>query len=407
MCFVFFLLISGNVLTAKPCQAASAKVELSSEASEVTVGDVFTVNVLIDSDTVFGDFEANLSYDEDILEYQGGATEISGSSGFLKISDLGVTRGSSKRNYSMKFEASQVGNCEIVFKDRVMVYDFNSGDEMSISSNRITIQVKAKETASENANLKSLKTSPSELIPGFDKNIYQYSLSVGYDTEQLVIDAIPENTKASVVISGNDSLKEGENKISIKVIAESRAVIEYNINVNRASATEDVATSENTGTISQDEKGSFEVVLIEGLTYAVLRGNYQLIQPGNDVIIPIGYIKSKLIISDIAVTAYTPEDNLESDFLLIYAKNEQGEEGFYRYDRVEKTLQRYIFDEQLPIQEQPDTDDSDKLLAQEYHDKLNKAAVAIALLGAVSALLLVIIVRLVLKLRGYREEDLD
>lgn len=405
---ILLTLLTVNFLSVKPAFAASATVGLLADANEVTVGDMFTVNITIASETLFGDFEANLSYDEDILEYQGGTSEISGSSGFLKINDQGVARGSTSRKYAMKFEASQVGICKIEFQGRAMVYDFDTGNEMSVSSSPLTINVKAKETASANTNLKSLKTSPSDFSPAFDKNIYEYQLTVDYETEQLIINAIPEDPKATVSISGNDSLKVGENKISIKVIAESGAIIEYTINVIREA--QDVKTDpEDTQTAEQEFKASFEAVRIDGLTYAVFQGRYQLIEPGSDVIVPNGYIKSKLIISDISVTAFTPANNLDSDFLLIYAKNEKGEEGFYSYDRSEKTLQRFIVKEENIPEKQPTpaAPVQEAASLEKYRDSLNMATVVIVLLSVLCALLLVIVIRLILKRKGFKEEDLD
>ncbi|MDF2944589.1 MAG: hypothetical protein K0S01_3447, partial [Herbinix sp.] len=225
---VFILLfIAGGFVTAKPCLAASAEIEIASEASSITVGDNVYVYITITSNTLFSDFEANLTYDDNILEYQGGASVITGSSGFLKISDMGITEGSNTRKYTLKFEALQVGTSEISFSGPAMVSDFALEREMSVSSNVLTLEVKPTVTASSNANLKSLKINPSILEPIFDKNVFNYNVNVGYETENLIIDALPEDNKASVSISGNDFLKEGENKVIVTVLAESGDIIEY------------------------------------------------------------------------------------------------------------------------------------------------------------------------------------
>jgi hypothetical protein len=92
----------------------------------------------------------------------------------------------------------EVGTCEIALSGSAMVYDSESGDAMSVSSNVLTINVKAAQTASSNAYLKSLKINPSVLSPEFNKNVFEYNTSVGYDTQNLIIDALPEDKKASV-----------------------------------------------------------------------------------------------------------------------------------------------------------------------------------------------------------------
>ena len=47
---------------------------------------------------MFGDIEANLTYDEEILEYKGSVSFITGSSGFLKIADINLSEDTDNRN---------------------------------------------------------------------------------------------------------------------------------------------------------------------------------------------------------------------------------------------------------------------------------------------------------------------
>ncbi|NLP34053.1 MAG: hypothetical protein GX359_02540, partial [Clostridiales bacterium] len=108
-------LLASLFLTAKPVQAASAEVEISADTNQVTVGEDFFVYIRINSDTMFADFEANLTYDDNLLEYTDGASVITGSSGFLKISDFGLAEGSTNRKYTLKFHALKTGNVEISF----------------------------------------------------------------------------------------------------------------------------------------------------------------------------------------------------------------------------------------------------------------------------------------------------
>lgn len=403
---LLLLFFVGGMLTAKPAMAASAEVVLSADAEEVAVGDVFFAYLTINSDAMFGDFEASVTYDDEILKYQGGAPKIKGSSGFLTISDMGTTEGGTTRKYTMKFEAAQVGTCKISFSDRAMVYDFETGMEMSVSSNILTINVVAAKTASANAKLKSLKISPSLLTPEFSADTTEYSTEVGYETEQLVIDALPEDEKASVSITGNALLQEGQNKITITVLAESGTVIEYIINANRAKAPEVTATAEDT-ILPDTTHGSFEIVRINGERYAVYSGQYKLLEPGTDIVAPEGYLKTKLIISDISITAFYPKGDMESDFLLLYAENELEEVGFYRYDRIERTMQRYIPGEETISSDELNAQNEDLITSEQYRTNLTKAAVVIALLGALCALLITLMIRMFIKSKGYKDDDLD
>jgi hypothetical protein len=402
---VLLLFIAGGFFASKTCLAASAEVDITSDATEVTVGDDIAVYITIDSDTEFGNFEVNLVYDEYILEYTGGASVITGGNGFLKISDMGVSEASKSRKYALKFKALQVGSSQLSFDNRAMVYDYDTENEMSVSSNVLNIKVKAAETASTNAKLKSLVTSPAGLEPEFNTNTFEYNIKVGADTKNLIITALPEDEKSKVSISGNDSLEEGENKVIVTVLAESGDVIEYTINVDREKTSDDTSDGEDTD-ITDGMNNSFEIMQNNGENYAVFSGIYKLVEPGSEVMIPAGYIKTQLIISDISITAYSPENNLSSNFLLIYAMNEAGEAGFYQYDKTEKTLQRFI-PENSSVNNNSDQNNTDDKNLKQYRSNLNKAGIVIALLSVVSVFLLFVIIRLFMKLKGYKEDELE
>ena len=391
---VFIILFAaGGLITAKPCMAASADVELRADATEVIVGDNVFVYLTVDSDVMFGNFEANITYDDSVLEYIGGASVIKGDSGFLKISDMNVLDGDKSRKYTMKFEALKLGISDIAFSGAVKAYAFDTGNEMSVSSNEITLKVKAAATASTNANLKSLKISPTKLSPDFDPSVHEYNIKVGYETEQLVITAFPEDKKSTVSIMGNDVLAEGENKVIVSVLAESGAIIEYTINVFREYA------PENSNVTPGPEQGTIEISTIDGESYIIYSGRYQLLTPDSSVIIPEGYQSAGLIIAGTKITAYVPTDDKTNDFILIYAVNASGEEGFYQYDKVEKTLQRYHPDRPI-ISDNDSTGETDATtMANEYNQNLRKAAVVIAILCAVSALAVFMAIYSLFKLR--------
>ena len=402
---LLLFLLAGQLFMVQQASAASAEVELTSDATQVTVGESFFIYVNITSDAIFGDFEGSITYDDDILEYQGGVKKIKGSSGYLTVSDMGNTNGVKNRKYTMKFEATQVGICKIAFSDRAVVYE-PEGAEMSVSSNVLTINVVAPKTASNNAKLKALKVSPQQLTPEFQADITEYNTTVDSNTEQLVIVALPEDEKASVSITGNEALKEGENKISITVLAESGDIIEYSINAVKEAAPE-ISEAPTQELIPATIHGKFDVVRMEDDKFAVYSGQYKLLEPGSEVAIPSGYLRTKLIISDVSVTAYYPEGDMESDYLLIYAENELGEAGFYRYDRLERTMQRYVPGKDIIVAGESDLDQEELINSELYNTNLRNAAMVIAALSALCALLIFLCIRLFIKSKGYKEDEMD
>lgn len=87
---------------------------------------------------------------------------------------------------------------------------------------------------SNNKNLKSLTISGDyELTPAFDKDVTEYSMTIGTDVDSLEIKAVAEDSSAKVEVSGNDKLLTGENTIEVKVTAEDGTVRTYKINVTK------------------------------------------------------------------------------------------------------------------------------------------------------------------------------
>lgn len=390
---LLIMFITMSLAPVKTSHAASAEIKITSEATEYTVGESVLVTILITSDTAFGDFEANLTYDDEVLEYQGTHSYITGSNGFLRIKDMNVIEEEYNRKYALEFKAINVGTSEIAFNNPIMVYDFETGIEMAVSSNDLTVDVKAAETASTNANLSSLKISPSEINPPFDKSVFRYNTIVNHNTDQLVIDASSEDESAVVKISGNESLKEGENKIIVTVIAESGNVIEYIIDVFKEAAPDEETPDEINPTPST-KHGSFQVVTIKDELFAVYNGKYKLVEPGPEVELPKGYIKTRIIISDTSIVVYAPENNLEYDYLLIYAENEMGEAGFYQYDRIERTLQRYSNENPLKNVGKDNNSEPNTDRDNVYQANLRTAIIVITLLSIFSALMIVVSIRL-------------
>lgn len=397
---VFLALLGFALISPKTTLAASAKVDLTAEKSTVTVGDFLYVYININSQTTFTDFVANLPYDPNVLEYVNDAKVISGGNGLLRINDANVMNGSKSRKYALKFKTLKVGTVKLSLEDTT-VYD-ESGTELSISSEELNASIKAKATASTNANLKSLKSDP-EFTPVFQKNVHEYNVTVDQKTEQLFIVAEPEDKKATVSITGNEALKEGENKVVITVLAESGNVIEYNINVTREKSTEATitVTPEEDPDSTTDEEvpvSSSSIKLLEGSTdqYLILNGTYKVVSI-NDEDIPEGYTRSEITISGASIESFVLDNDMQSDFVLLFLENGDGGQDFYQYDTVEKTLQRFIMlatgdNNTEEIQGQLDL----------YKSNFNKAAIAIAILSVATIFFIITTIRLMSQRRRRR-----
>lgn len=111
----------------------------------------------------------------------------------------------------------------------------NGNDNLNEGINKITIDVTSKDKTSKstytinltktknvedaNANLETLAIENVLLEPIFDTNILNYKANVSNNIENLNIFAVPENTNGKAEIEGGSNLKEGTNKVNIKVTA--------------------------------------------------------------------------------------------------------------------------------------------------------------------------------------------
>lgn len=397
--------------------AASASITLSSNTESAEVGEDITVYLTIASDAMLGDFEAYITYNADILEFKNDASFIAGGDGLLKLTDKNSVNQETSRKYIMKFKAKTMGVSAISIKDKAEVYEFESGADMSVSSNSIEIQVSASKSASDNADLKSLKVSPGKLSPAFDNKITSYTVDLKYEEDKLVLSAVAEDENADVTIDGNEKLAVGNNKLGIKVKAESGAVKEYIITAVRQEAASQETDEINETDESETDKdnGSEEynditdksteigklVLIRNGDELYIQNGyRYRVLVPGEDTAIPDGYIKTSLILDSETVTAFTPSNNLDSDFLLLYVMNEDGETGFYQYDRREATLQRYV----KSREGSKVVMSGDLMQSEEYKAKLTSMGILLAVLGSVCILLSVALIRIYLKNKEDKSE---
>lgn len=111
------------------------------------------------------------------------------------------------------------------------------------------------EVVSSSAYLSGLEIEDATLSPAFDSMTNDYTLSVGMDIDKLDIITTTEDPSATVVIKGNEDLKEGENTVTITVTSsdgESKQV--YTIIVTKEEQEEDIKDKKEEVSTSKVEK---------------------------------------------------------------------------------------------------------------------------------------------------------
>lgn len=380
--------------------AASATVGFEPSEPNVLVGDQFTISVTIETDSTLGDFEGNISYDSTKIEYLSGPSCIAGGDGMLRIQDVNASSSWNTRSYVLTFEAIGIGDCELNLIGSPAAYEYENQEPMSISVTSKTITIAAPKTASSNADLVSMKISPSALTPSFEKGVVDYTTIVDSTTTRLVISAIPEDSKAVVEIVGNQDFVIGDNYVKVVVTAENGSKKEYNIHAVK----EDTVALPESPVEEQEEKFAIHASLENGTT--ILSGNYTytVVISEEGITIPEGYIKTSIRIDGYTVPVYQLSAKIEDDYLLIILENQFGQRNLYRYDRVEKTIQRYTGDRVII---QDNTNDTELELAKQkrgYEQKIGQKNLLVVVLAGISIVLLIGIISLFLKTKYHQDE---
>ena len=117
----------------------------------------------------------------------------------------------------------------------------NSNFEIIIGETKAIEQITLEQNnvSPDNTNLSILRLNHEGISPEFQKDIKEYYFVTDKVIENLDVTAIPENSKATVTITGNRNLQMGNNIITITVEAEDKSnTSEYKIYVTRTAKLE-------------------------------------------------------------------------------------------------------------------------------------------------------------------------
>lgn len=323
---------------------------------------------------------------------------------------------------SITITAKSAGTATITFIPEEGMSN-NNGDPVSLGNKTVTITVNSKPTSnpsngghktgttttpkptkkkSSNNNLSSLTIEDYNLDKEFKKEVTEYSVVVENDVKKIKINAQLDDSSAKVTGIGEVEVKEGINKLEIKVTAENGSTRTYTLNVTVKELNPiEVTINKKKYTIIRKEGeleppenyekssikiGEEEVLcyinkntknIIIGLTdekgvskfysynektkeYTLYNGyniggmNINILEMPEELI-PKGYIKVSFNYNNNKLDGYqyikknqtyAADDKIKgSDFYLIYGINEKtGEKTLYVYDKLEGTIQRFNSD---------------------------------------------------------------
>ncbi len=380
-----YLLLSLLVLIVLPLSvsAASGTIKVTG-TSQVVVGNRVTLTVTLSSPNApMISWEMNLNYDSNYLELVSTNSENNGT----KMVNSSAT-GTNKKTYTFTFRTKKTGSTTV----KVNTYDayaFEDLSQISLTSSgktlRIITQEELEASYSKDNDLKSLSVEGFELTPAFSKDITEYTVTVPEDTKEVTINAAENDSAASVTGTGTFEVTGGTNTFEIVVRAENGSEKTYKVTVDVVDANPinvtvgDAAytvvkikeflpavnayqettvnisdfeipayTSELTGFTLvglKDSEGNISLFIYDADTntynpYTELQFNQLTIYVKETSEVLDGYEYGTIAINDIEVPAYYT--SASSRFAIIYGINvETGEEGFFKYDKTDQSIQKY------------------------------------------------------------------
>ncbi|NLN03752.1 MAG: hypothetical protein GX166_02865 [Clostridiaceae bacterium] len=258
---VLLLLLSGLI-------SISAEVErrfLLAGAATVEGGRTYVVTVKIDGTNIYG-CQAILEYDPEQLELKGAVliqnefTEEwsyqemeglpEGEIGFVLVLDdtklenpISQETGIINISFTVKEELEDGTKVNIRLKEQVITYDEEIGD---VKPEDVEFKFTViKKVLSNNDYLKSLNVTNGTLVPSFNKNTLNYTVSVPYYVTKLQFTALCEDEKSTMQVVNPDLVEGGKTNVTITVTSEAGTKRVYTIQVTRAAKPEEPKSSNN------------------------------------------------------------------------------------------------------------------------------------------------------------------
>ncbi|MDD3252166.1 MAG: cadherin-like beta sandwich domain-containing protein [Lachnospiraceae bacterium] len=312
--------------------AANAKIAFSDPSAEVGGTVSVTMKFTSTSGDTLGNTDVMLSYDANMLEYTGGSGNASGGAGAIRVTS--GMEGKTEIVTSLEFKALQAGSTQIKVASWEG-YDENGQTLTMDKEGSSSITITAPATYSTDAALQSLQISPGALNPAFSPEVENYTTTVGLDTTKLTVSALANSDKARVEVEGGNELVDGDNTVVCKVTAEDGTTVKnYTIVVTR------VEGGENAVPETDAAASNLEVLAELESSKTLLKLGITALPEGVEA--PTGLKESTVTIGDTKVQGWIPNVEGQPEYCVFYGVSERGIEGFYCYDRTDKTIQRYF-----------------------------------------------------------------
>lgn len=243
--FILLLIVSSYLKFSYASEIGKVYIETNKEIIEKGEEIEITVN-LKDARTTA--FSFSLYFDDTKLEYISNLEntnvidnciifvwhDVSGGSG-AKDGELAKFKFRAKESGTANFtiEGEFFDNIGSLIETSFEAKQIQIGKEENILKMQLQEELGTDSTSS-NVSLKSLRLDTQGITPNFEKDIYEYYLTIPNNIRDIEVLAVSENPNANVEIGGNTDLKEGLNVINIIVTSEDKTAQKiYTIQVTK------------------------------------------------------------------------------------------------------------------------------------------------------------------------------
>lgn len=330
-----FAICAAMVLALIPAVAfAAVEAAAAADKTTVTAGDMVEVTITV-SGKELAAVEGTYTYDPAILTYtesEGGASD-----GFISMISA-EKNGSDSLTSRIKFIAASAGTAEVVFDiTKALNYD---GDNAGTAKGSVSLTVEAAPASTEPTPEPLNYAREGVAAVNLTSEMPMY---IWRSLENVTVPS--KYTETAIEYHGET--------VAAAVVADSDAPTLLYL-------------SDETG-----ETGGYYVydaekdTLYPYQTVNSVSKSYILLQPDGSVALPEGFSETTITINEKAVAAWVSQD-AQGDIYLLYARNPDGEVGYYLYNPADESLQRYAVmparptaptlpevEETAPVEEQP------------------------------------------------------
>jgi hypothetical protein len=227
--------------------AVLGKILLDPSSNNIRAGETVKITLKVTNGDDISNITGDILFNENQLVYQSFTKSINSN---WNISGPTITKGKLRFIIDDSTGKNPIQSSTSLLILTFKVGDLSPGTEVKVSTSDIKIvssdgksevgvsnyslSMNVSEPLSGNAYLKSLTVKEATLSPAFKNSVYDYSVSVPFETAKLTVTALAEDSSSKVAISDTNLTAGATKNITVTVTAQTGAKKTYTIKATRA-----------------------------------------------------------------------------------------------------------------------------------------------------------------------------